>query len=125
MKEQPISTLMVQRTWTVGLDDTLQAVETFMADKGLSWAPVVGANGVVLGVISTADLLQFHANQGDANTATAWLLCTYKPISVTPDTPITEVAKLMVENKIHHVVVVDKGSLCGVVSSLDFVKTFV
>ena len=125
MNAQPISSLMSARTWTIGLDDPVQAVEAFLADKSLSWAPVVGANGVVLGVISSADILQFHAQKGDAGKVLAWQLCTYKPISVSPDTPIASVAKAMVDNRIHHVVVVDQGSICGVVSSLDFVKTFV
>lgn len=125
MKNQAISTLMEQRAWTVGLDDTVQAVEAFLAEKGLSWVPVVGHNSVVLGVISAADILQFHAHKGDASKMAAWQLCTYKPISVTPDTPVAAVAKAMIENKVHHVVVVDKGSIRGVVSSLDFVKTFV
>jgi len=122
--QQPISSLMSERTWTIGLDDPVQAVEAFLADKGLSWAPVVGANGVVLGVISSADILQFHAQKGDAGKVLAWQLCTYKPISVSPDTPVSTVAKSMVDNRIHHVVVIDRGTICGVVSSLDFVKAF-
>jgi len=125
MKKKPISALMEARTWTIGLDDTVQTVEAFLADKGLSWAPVAGNNGAPLGVISTADLLQFHARQGDATQVLAWQLCTYKPICVTPDTPIATVAKLMVEHKIHHVVVIENGGILGVVSSLDFVKTLI
>jgi signal-transduction protein with cAMP-binding, CBS, and nucleotidyltransferase domain len=124
MNTQPISSLMSARTWTIGLDDPVQTVEAFLADKSLSWAPVVGVNGVVLGVISSADILQFHAQKGDASKVLAWQLCTYKPICVSPDTPISSVAKSMVENRIHHVVVTEQGSICGVVSSLDFVKTF-
>lgn len=125
MNTQPISSLMSARTWTIGLDDPVQTVEAFLADKGLSWAPVVGANGAVLGVISSADILQFHAQKRDASKVLAWQLCTYKPISVSPDTPIASVAKAMVENRVHHVVVSEHGNICGVVSSLDFVKTFV
>jgi CBS domain-containing protein len=113
---------MVRRTYTIGLDDTVQEIESLLAEKDLTWAPVVGANDVVLGVISTADILQFHAVKGDAGKVAAWQLCTYKPISVTADASISSVAALMVENRIHHVVVMDRGSLCGVVSSLDFVK---
>lgn len=125
MKDQPISTLMERRTHTIGLDDSIEDVEAFFADNGLSWAPVVGANDVVLGVLSTADVLQFHAAKGDASQVSAWQLCTYKPISATADTPIAEVAAQMVQRRIHHVVITEQGVLCGVVSSLDFVKTYV
>jgi len=49
-------------------------------------------------------------------------LCTYKPISVDQATPLGEVARLMVERRIHHVVVTGDAGLAGVVSSLDFVR---
>jgi CBS domain-containing protein len=44
---------------------------------------------------------------------------------VGPETPLAEVARHMMERGIHHVVVVEDDSLVGVVSSLDFVRTFV
>ncbi|MBX3619618.1 MAG: CBS domain-containing protein [Rhizobacter sp.] len=113
---------MARRTHTIGLDDTVQEVEALLAAHDLTWAPVVGEQGVVLGVISSADLLQFHAAKGQPDRVSAWQLCTYKPISVTADASISSVAALMVEHRIHHVVVMDGGTLCGVVSSLDFVK---
>ncbi len=123
---QPISSFMERKVWVVDMDDTVTDVEGVFATKGLSWAPVVEADRTVVGVISTADLLRFHAQgQGDPAAVPAWQLCSYKPIAVSPDTPISEVARQMVEHKIHHVVVTDDGDIAGVVSSLDFVRTFV
>ena len=52
------------------------------------------------------------------------MLCTYKPVVVRPTTPISEVASLMLERSIHHVVVIDGATLAGVVSSFDFVRRF-
>ena len=51
-------------------------------------------------------------------------ICTYKPLSVSADTPIDDVARQMVARHIHHVVVTEQGRVAGVVSSLDFVRTF-
>jgi len=76
----------------------------------------------VVGVISATDLLQFHAQERDPATVRAWQLCTYKPISVDQATPLGEVARVMVERRIHHVVVTGDAGLVGVVSSLDFVR---
>jgi CBS domain-containing protein len=53
----------------------------------------------------------------------AWQLCTYKPVTVQGDASIQEVARLMVERQIHHVVVVEQGRVAGVVSSLDLLRT--
>ena len=77
-----------------------------------------------IGVISAADLMQFNAQGRDPTSVRAWQLCTYKPISVAPDTPTSEVARLMVEHDIHHVIVSDSSGMVGVVSSMDFVRTF-
>jgi signal-transduction protein with cAMP-binding, CBS, and nucleotidyltransferase domain len=120
-----ISSLMHREVCLVGLDDTAQSVEAQMVAKGLSWVPVANADGVVLGVISSADLLRLHAEGKPFQKVSAWQLCTYKPITVRPDATLSEVASLMVAMNIHHVVVAEGTHIKGVVSSLDFVRTFV
>lgn len=122
---QTIASLMNREVTQVGPDDTLQAVEAKLVAKGLSWVPVVDASGVVMGVISSADLLRAHAEGKTAPKVSAWQLCTYKPVTVHPDATLAEVARLMTEGNIHHVVVAEGPNLRGVVSSLDFVRTFV
>jgi len=117
-----ISSLMQRRVWSVDMDDTIAQVDALLAEHGLSWAPVLDAGRAVVGVISATDLLQFHAQERDPATVRAWQLCTYKPISVDQATPLGEVARLMVERRIHHVVVTGDAGLAGVVSSLDFVR---
>ena len=78
-----------------------------------------------LGVITASDLLRFHADKKNPLKVCAWQLCTYKPITVRPDATVSEVARLMVEKSIHHVVVTEGADIQGVVSSLDFVRTFI
>ena len=116
---------MERQVWSVGLDDTVQSIEAQMAAKGVSWVPVQESNGVVLGIISASDLLRFHADKKDPSKVCAWQLCTYKPITVRPDASVSEVARLMVEKSIHHVVVIEGADIQGVLSSLDFVRTFI
>jgi predicted transcriptional regulator len=119
-----ISSMMQRQVWTAGIDDNIDAVEVLLAEKDLSWVPVVGEGGVV-GVISTSDLLQFHAQQRDAQNVRAWQLCSYKPAIVDADASVLDVARLMVQRNVHHVVVTQRGEIQGVVSSLDFVRRFV
>ena len=122
---QPISSFMERQVRSVGMDDSVAEVETLFARKGLSWAPVLESSRMIVGAISASDLLRFHAQGQDPTAVRAWQLCSYKPITVSPDTPVSEVARLMIESKIHHVVVTDSEGIVGVVSSLDFVRTFV
>ena len=125
MKNEPISRLMQVQTKAIAADDSVATIEAFLHREGLSWAPVFGDVDKLMGVISVADLVRFHRNQSDPAATAAWQLCTYRPISVTPDTAVCDVARLMIEHHIHHVVVTEGGAIRGVVSALDFVKTFV
>lgn len=122
---QLISSLMERRVWSVGFEDTVESIEAQMAAQGVSWVPVRESNGLVLGVISASDVLRFHANKQDASKVCAWQLCSYKPVTVSPDATVSEVASLMVEKSIHHVIVMEGADIKGVVSSLDFVRTFI
>ena len=119
-----ISSLMNRQVHVIDMDDTVAQVEALFTREGLTWAPVVEGKRAMLGVVSAADLLQFHARQQDANTMRAWQLCTYKPITVPQDVLASDVARLMVERNIHHVVVIDSTGIAGVVSSMDFVRAF-
>lgn len=121
----PIASLMKSPVWSVGMDDTVQAIEALMSEHDLSWVPVIGPNGAPVGVIALHDLVQFHVREGDPAAVCAWQVCHYKPISVAADTSIAEVARLMLVHKIHHVVVTKNDGMVGVVSALDFVRRFV
>ena len=121
---EPVSSFMEPQVCSVDMEDTIAAVEALFVRRALSWAPVLESNGTIVGAISASDLLQFHVQGLDPAAVQAWQRCSYKPISVSPDTPISDVERLMIESKIHHVVVTDSQGIAGVVSSLDFVRTF-
>lgn len=123
--DMPVSSIMERIVNPVDMDDTIEEVERILNTHGFSSVPVVDAGGAVLGIITSRDLLHFHAAGRDPKTVSAWEICTYRPFEVSPDTPIGEVAELMVTHKIHHVVVATNGSMKGIVSSLDFVRMFV
>jgi signal-transduction protein with cAMP-binding, CBS, and nucleotidyltransferase domain len=118
----PISSLMSSPVSSVGMDDTVEAIESLMTRKRISWVPVIGPDGATVGVITSSDLLQFHLRKQDPTTVHAWLVCSYKPITVDAATSVVEVARLMLERRIHHVVVTQYGCMVGVVSALDFVR---
>lgn len=45
-------------------------------------------------------------------------------ISISPNQTVKEAATLMLEKKIHRLLVIDEGQLCGVLSSSDFVALY-
>jgi len=123
--DRPISYMMTKSVWTADTQDTVERVEELFNSHHLSSVPVVDSKGVIFGIISASDLLHFNSARKNPKTVRAWEICTYKAIEVGPTTAIGEVARLMVKNKIHHVVVSENGSIQGLVSSLDFVEQYV
>ena len=122
---QFISSLMQRPVSSVRMEDTVAQVEALLVSKRLVWVPVLEpTRGEAVGVISALDIVGFHAQGRDAAAVQAWQMCSYKPIVVDVETPISRVAALMLERSVHHVVVTDRNGLAGVVSSLDFVRTF-
>lgn len=116
---QPISTLMQREVQAAHVDDIMAVVEGMLNQGKLSWLPVKDDGGAVVGAISTADLLHFHAQERDGQTVKAWQWCHYKPLVVAPQTPVSRVARLMLERQVHHAVVADGEHILGVVSALD------
>ena len=108
----------------MGMDDTIEKVENELKSHKLSSVPVVDSKGNIFGIISSPDIVLFHAARKNPKAVRAWDMCTYKPIQVGPDASIDEVARQMVTHRVHHVLVTEHGSVIGIVSSLDFVQAF-
>lgn len=121
-----VSALMTTPVTTVRADDTAAAVTEALQQRHLSFVPVTeGPQGHLLGIISASDILHFQAAGRDLKTVKAWQICAYKPLAVDADTTAVEVARLMVENQVHHVVVMKDLAVVGIVSSLDFVRQYI
>ncbi len=121
----PISDMMTKSVWTANTEDTIDKVEDLLNLHRISSVPVVDSEGVIFGIISAPDLIHFHAERKNAKAIRAWEICMHRPIEVSPSMPIGDVAKLMVNNRIHHVVVTENRRVQGFVSALDFVEQYV
>jgi len=120
-----VSSLMTAPVTTVRADDSIGAVADTLRQHDLSFVPVIDKpNGAVLGIISASDILHFQAAGRELQSVLAWQICAYNPIAVEPDALASDVARLMLERQVHHVVVMKDHALVGVVSSLDFVRLF-
>ncbi|OWW21162.1 CBS domain-containing protein [Noviherbaspirillum denitrificans] len=121
---KPISSIMHRTVSPVHMDDTIDIVESVMNAHRISSAPVYDDGGAVIGIITTTDVVRHHASGKEGRATKAWELCTYKPLQVSADTPAPKVAELMVEHRVHHVLVMEGRSVEGIVSALDFVKLY-
>jgi CBS domain-containing protein len=123
---KPISSMMAEQATSVDMDATIERVEEALRASNLSAVPVIdSAHRSVVGLIGARDLVRFHHDKKNAAAVRAWEICTYKPVEVSPDTPVSEVARLMVERGVHHAVITENKEIRGIVSALDFVRQFI
>jgi CBS domain-containing protein len=121
MKKQ-ITSLIEEDVITVALNDTVASVERVLDSHHLSCVPVINDQGKCFGVISAPDLVHFHNARKNPSAERAWEMCMHKTIEVSPGISVKQAAELMVKNNIHHLVVVEDGSIKGIVSSIDILR---
>jgi len=102
--------------------------ERVLTEHSISALGVTDGNELV-GVVSRTDLLSSSsAEPGETfrvTDAPVSELMTANPIIVTDDTPLSDVAKLMLKERIHRVFVEQDGAARGVVSTKDLMRAVV
>ncbi len=142
------SDLMQSDLVCVRASDPLEEVERVLADARISGVPVLDEEGQMLGVLSTKDLVRRHAEDAeipedlgfqdtvldaDDTEPVAYrrsergVLCagdvmTTEVASIGPDATLVEVAQAMVNREVHRLMVVDRGRLVGIVSTMDVLR---
>ncbi|TVQ62778.1 MAG: CBS domain-containing protein [Phycisphaerales bacterium] len=130
---------------------TIRELARLFEVNEISGAPVINQAGMLIGVVSKTDLIRKCA-EGTVDIPPAYLfealaeqgendeeeneyipepiVCvedfmTEHPLTVTPETPLREIARAMVDGRFHRVVVVNEESApIGVITTLDLLATF-
>jgi len=110
--------VMTSPVITVAADARVGQVAEILTSRRISAVPVVDPAGAVLGVVSERDLL---ARSG----RTAAEVMTTAVVSVTTDTDIEQVRRLLVDAPIRRVPVMSAGRLVGIISRHDLVGRMV
>ena len=116
------SDVMVKDVVTV-LDSTpLKEVTSLFKEKKITGAPVISANGELVGVISETDIIRKTASIGAWSPDTAGQIMTGKAVTVLPDDSLQHVCELMHDRRIHRVVVADGKQICGIITTMDIMR---
>jgi acetoin utilization protein AcuB len=128
-----VSEVMTVNPVTIRADDGIDEGLHLMRERKVRRLPVLDASGKMVGIVSDDDLL--HASPSPATSLSVhelhYLLSKLKirqvmsspVITVTADTPLEEAARIMADNKIGGLPVVDeKGALVGIVTETDIFK---
>lgn len=132
--------IMKKDVIVVSEDMTVKELGRLFIEKGISGAPVVDKNGTLKGIVTENDLISQNKRLHiptflrlfDAiiplerlgtleeeikkmTASTVAEICTRDVITADEDTPIEEIATLMVEKRIHLLPVVRDGKLVGII----------
>lgn len=114
--------VMTKEVLFLNIDHTQEQAWETLHGHEVSGAPVIGARGRLVGVVTKADLAD-PRRRSPATAGTVGDSMTRLVYAVRADDPAMVAVQLMIEEKIHRVVVVnDDGSLAGIVVPMDVLR---
>lgn len=148
--EQTAGDVMTRDVVTVTPDTSVRDLARTLLEHRISGVPVVDGEGHVLGMVSEADLVErvsgphlpphiellggviylenpLHLEEKlrKAMAVTAGAIMSTHPVTVLADTPLRDVADLMVKRKINRFLVVEGKRLVGIITRHDVISTLV
>lgn len=144
-----VDEVMTEVVFTIGPREKMVAAATLFEKNDVNAAPVVDPNGVCIGILTSHDVVEYesvrikvmdHLDQGlgfdlghygDGQSVLLSRLpidevgiqMTTKVSTVEPHTPLSQAARTMCAQHIHHLVILDEGKRpVGILSSLDILS---
>jgi CBS domain-containing protein len=117
---------------TLDRNEKLTVADDVMRLGRIRHLPVVDSDGELVGIVSQRDLFHSgllralgygsHAKQQALDLLVLKEAMKTEVVTVTPDAPLAEAAKIMLERKIGCLVVVEAKKIVGIITESDFVK---
>ncbi len=139
--------IMTREVVTIHSEAGVEELAKLLAEHRIGGAPVLDKSGGLVGVVTQSDLVQrsrdlelppalnildlhlFLETPSQFKRRLEKLLgnrvkdvMTGNPITITPDTPVNEIARLMATKKVHTLPVLEGGKLVGIVGKLDLIR---
>ena len=133
---------MTRDVSTVAPGTPLKQVAELLSGRGISGVPVVTEDGIVVGVVSEADILRKEQGLVSGRRgALGWLLESEKPdprleartageamsapaVTIAPGRRVAEAARVMLDSAVNRLPVIQDGRLVGIVTRADLVRAF-
>lgn len=138
---------MTTEVITVSPETLVSYLTQTLAGKNIGGVPVVDDNGRLVGIVTQSDLVErarelelppalnildfhvylqipshlFHKVQKMLG-VTVGDIMTPEPLTVSPDTPVSEIAALMDKQKVHTIPVTKAGKIVGIIGKMDLVR---
>jgi acetoin utilization protein AcuB len=136
MQQQHVKDWMSKSVITAVADMNLPDAHELMTKHNIRRLPVVDKHNRLVGIVTKGDVREARPSQ--ATSLSIWEMnyllgklllkdfMTPNPLTVTPETPIGEVARLMLTKKISGIPVVESnGTLVGIITESDLFRVMV
>ena len=124
--------VMTNDVATIGRNENLLAADDIMRLGRIRHLPVVDEDGSLAGIVSQRDLFHSgllralgygtHAKQKALELLVLKEAMKTEVMTITPDAPLSEAARIMLRHKIGCLVVVEGKKIAGIITESDFVK---
>ena len=111
------SDIMTRKVCTIHPEASVQEVAQLLSRERISGAPVINADGMIIGIVTEADIISKVGREG----LRVADIMSHEIIAVKEETPVNEIAKLLAERRIKRVPVICNGKPVGIVSRADIV----
>ena len=140
--------VMTQDVITVTTETSLRDLAQILSDNSINGVPVVDDKGTVIGVICESDLVnqnkplhiptmfvildsvipldnpwRLEKEFKRLSATTVEDIYSHPPVCVAPDTDLSEIARIMADQKYYTIPVVEKGKLVGVLGKADVIRS--
>lgn len=116
------SDVMIKDVLTVAESDLLKDVARLFVERKITGAPVVNAEGEMVGVISETDIIRKTNNIGAWSPTLAGQVMTKPAVTVAPTDPLQRVCEMMYNRRIHRVVVAEGTQIKGILTTMDILR---
>jgi CBS domain-containing protein len=114
-----VADMMSQPVLTVTTVDVVGPIRDLMLDGRIHGVPVLDAKGGLVGIVTSSDLVEEWSPAQGVET-----VMSDRVVTVSPHATLADAARLMLQEQIHHLVVVDRAKVVGMFSSFDLLREF-
>jgi len=139
--------IMQKKVVTAQPSMTLKELAAMLVDHQITGAPVINSAGMLVGVISQTDLVRHDREQADRPQAAGGYYSDeyFKPglwprqseetrvrdcmtplvLSASRADDVLDLARMMLEHRVHRMIISEEGKLYGIVTTMDLVRALV
>ena len=120
-----VADIMTGKVVTLSPHHSFSEAANLMNDRFFRHCVVVDSRGQIVGVLSDRDILRALARNPNARSKSLDQVMTHNPVTVRRSTPIADAVSKILSKRINCLPVVDDdGSVCGIVTSTDLLKSY-